>query len=429
MRRLKLSQQIFLIIICILISCCSISAGLVLIQGRLFAQNEMYSRLESLLAISPFEDEDLTSNKTNMEIIYIKGNVDSTKYYISSNYSQYISTEECNELVSQMYSVYSINKLKEGKISYEGKSEKFYYIYKIEKNGEYSILITNSTFINMFMQRITRQTFLLFALIILVACSVILTWSRGLVNRIKKIQTQIINLPAKDVNFVYDDDGEDEIAELGRSVEAMKTQINQTEQIKQEMLQNISHDLKTPIAVIKSYAESIIDGVSDPIDAEIIIKQADNLRNKVNKLLQYNRLEYLSKDKAFESVNIKQIILEVVQTYKYQTPINFDLKLEEVYFEGYRENYYTVIDNIIDNAIRYAKTTIKIILKNSEILIYNDGPHIEEQFIAATFKPYEMGANGQFGLGMSIVKKTLDFFEMKLIVKNEKIGVSFIIKK
>lgn len=61
--------------------------------------------------------------------------------------------------------------------------------------------------------------------------------------------------------------------------------------------------------------------------------------------------------------------------------------------------------------------------------IYNDGEHIDEQFIKNSFKPYEKGSKGEFGLGMSIVKKTVDFFNMQLIVKNEPIGVSFIITK
>ncbi|UKI51207.1 MAG: ATP-binding protein [Clostridium sp.] len=85
---------------------------------------------------------------------------------------------------------------------------------------------------------------------------------------------------------------------------------------------------------------------------------------------------------------------------------------------------------MVDNAKRYAQTTIKIILKNDELVIYNDGEHIDEQFLKAEFKPYEKGSKGQFGLGMSIVVKTLDFFNMKLRVKKMKnVGVSFIITK
>ena len=63
-------------------------------------------------------------------------------------------------------------------------------------------------------------------------------------------------------------------------------------------------------------------------------------------------------------------------------------------------------------------------------VIYNDGEAIDEQFLNSVFRPYEKGSKGQFGLGMSIVKKTIDFFGMNLSVRNEEGGgVSFIINK
>ena len=88
-----------------------------------------------------------------------------------------------------------------------------------------------------------------------------------------------------------------------------------------------------------------------------------------------------------------------------------------------------VIEKIIDNAKRYAKSTIKIILKKDRLRIYNDGEHISSTFIENAFKPYEKDSKGEFGLGLSIVKRTLDFFDMQIKVINEEVGVSFIITK
>ena len=87
----------------------------------------------------------------------------------------------------------------------------------------------------------------------------------------------------------------------------------------------------------------------------------------------------------------------------------------------------TRYNNIIDNAKRYAKTKIKIVLRKDRLRIYNDGEHIDEKFLDNIFKPYEKGSKGEFGLGMSIVKKTVDFFGLDLKVVNEPVGVSFII--
>ena len=124
-----------------------------------------------------------------------------------------------------------------------------------------------------------------------------------------------------------------------------------------------------------------------------------------------------------------ELINDVVIKYKHQSNINFNLDLEKVIFKGYYENWDIVLSNIIENALRYAKTEIKIVLRPDRIRIYNDGEHIDAKFIGNAFKPYEKGSKGQFGLGMSIVQKTVNFFDYKLSVQNEEpVGVSFIIE-
>ena len=129
------------------------------------------------------------------------------------------------------------------------------------------------------------------------------------------------------------------------------------------------------------------------------------------------------------SVKMKELILELVSNCKYLTNINIETKLDDTVFYGRYENYYVVCENIVENAIRYANEVIKITLKDGELSIYNDGKHLDEQFINQGFKPYEKGSEGKFGLGMSIVCRTLDLFKMKLEAKNLKKGVVFIIKQ
>lgn len=245
------------------------------------------------------------------------------------------------------------------------------------------------------------------------------------------IQNHILNLPRDKYAISYVDDSLDEVGDLSKSIEKMRQEIEKNENTKQEMLQNLSHDFKTPIAVIKSYAEAFQDKVVDENEAsKIIISQAEILKKKVNRLLQYNSLEYLDKNREFEDVDMKELVLEVIQNYRFQTNIVFELDLSDnIFFKGYRENFYTVVDNIVDNAKRYAKTKIKIVLRKDRLRIYNDGDPIDEQFLNSVFKPYEKGSKGEFGLGMSIVKKTIDFFGLELKVVNEVVGVSFIISK
>jgi two-component system sensor histidine kinase CssS len=93
-----------------------------------------------------------------------------------------------------------------------------------------------------------------------------------------------------------------------------------------------------------------------------------------------------------------------------------------------KENLYTAFNNIVDNALRYAKSKIVISLKNRKLTFFNDGEPISQKFIDELFKPYEKGQKGQFGLGMSIVQKTCAHFNLLLKVENVKQGVMFTIE-
>ena len=75
----------------------------------------------------------------------------------------------------------------------------------------------------------------------------------------------------------------------------------------------------------------------------------------------------------------------------------------------------------------YAKEKIKIVVKNNKIILYNDGENIDENILNNIFTPYEKGVNGVFGLGLSIVKKTLRLLNYDINIENVKNGVKFII--
>ena len=86
-----------------------------------------------------------------------------------------------------------------------------------------------------------------------------------------------------------------------------------------------------------------------------------------------------------------------------------------------------IIDNILNNFIRYANKEIKITIKNNKIILFNDGSNIDKDVLNNIFSPFEKGVNGVFGLGLSIVKKTLTFLNYDINIQNTKNGVKFII--
>ena len=429
MKKINISSQLLVLFFIIILFATCVFSILTLTHINNTAEKEVYSRLSTYAYLI---DDEGSENLPDMNIGFYINSSDETPYESPKLYD-YVSNDELLKIVSRVLE--KNNNLENPKTAYltngsfTKKGTRIYYVISTQNNlDDYTIVFTNSEYTHNMIRSVAIQMITVFFLINLIAIYIIYYWSNRFVKRIKNIQNHIINLPKNKYEIEYIDDSLDEIGELSRSIEQMRLEIGHNENTKQEMLQNLSHDFKTPIAVIKSYAEAYQDGMADDNTSKIIINQSEILKKKVNRLLQYNSLEYLDKTKPFEDINIKELILEVVQNYKFQTNIEFELDLiDDMIFKGYRENFYTVIDNIIDNAKRYAKTKIKIVLRKDRLRIYNDGEHIDEKFLDNIFKPYEKGSKGEFGLGMSIVKKTVDFFGLDLKVVNEPVGVSFII--
>lgn len=430
MKKINISSQLLLLFFTIvLVTSCAFSL-IILTRIQIIAEREVYSRLSTYVF---FIDDEGNEELPDMNVGYYIVNSENPGGYSSPSLNKYINTEELNKLITE--------KVKSGEVSVKGpgnqgfivnndNSKTYYVITVTNKLNDYTIIFTDSSYTTNMVKNVSGQVILVFFLLIIVSIYIIYIWSNNFVKRIRLIQSHIINLPKDKYEVAYIDDSLDEIGELSRSIEQMRLEINKNEKTKQEMLQNLSHDFKNPIAVIKSYAEAQQDGMADEDSTKIIIAQAELLKRKVNRLLQYNSLEYLNKDKEFEDVCMNELILEIIQNYKFQTNLNLEVDLaDNIYFKGYRENLYTVVDNIVDNAKRYAKSKIKIVLRKDRLRIYNDGDHIDESFLKSGFKPYEKGSKGEFGLGLSIVKKTIDFFGLDLKVVNEIEGVSFIITK
>lgn len=439
MRKFKFNTQLIILFFGLLCLSSALFGMIVIGRVRNISETQTYDRLESYIEVtkSSWHNCELAPETSkSINLCTIQGRIRVYPHNLeelkcSKNFKDVIGFEQIDILLNAIE--FRSDASGHATINLEN-STKIYYAYQTTavENDSYTFIVAvaNTKYAREFSNNISSQIILIFSIVFIFAFFILGLWSSAYVARINRLKKHIANLPASNYKEEYVDDGKDELADLSKSIEQMRNEILHNESTKQEMLQNISHDFKTPIAVIKSYAEAIEDGMADKSDAKIIQNQCTNLQHKVTTLLQYNRLEYLEKKEEFQNCNMKEIIESVVNTYIYQkTKLKFTLDLDECYYKGYQENYYTVIDNIIDNAKRYAKSEIKISLHDGVIQIYNDGEHIDGQFLNGFFKPYEKGSKGQFGLGMSIVKKTLDFFGYYLSVRNEEVGVTFEIKK
>ncbi len=301
--------------------------------------------------------------------------------------------------------------------------------YKPEtENGFYVLAFTDDRYVKAQNEDFTQTLRFTTLTLIVLGNITLLLWSRLVVGRISYLEDEISLLVKTNYERPIDTSGRDEISSLAKSVEKMRVEILEHEQIKREIMQNISHDFKTPISVIKTYAEAIQDGITDESEIDVIIKQADTLNHKVVQLLQLNKINYLTNDQNIEEVFVKEIIKNIVNKNKYKFDKEFVLDLDNSTYLATPDSLEIAIGNIIDNAMRYAKTKIVIVLQNKKLTIYNDGEQINEEFIEKIFKPYEKGHKGEFGLGMSITQQTLAFFNLSISVKNVRKGVMFVIE-
>ena len=413
----KLGRQLLLLLV-IIFDIVLITVGL-LIPRSLSA---VYDTIAYMTLKNPLEmvEDDISKTELNEGIVYVyfyENNI-----YYSNNYDKNINIkrDKLNEYIVDDF----------GKINNDGVN--YYYYVSIDDEAR-KVAIVNENYFSPVKNKTTASIVFLFAASFLLIAFITFLWSSMIVRKIIKLKNKVDNLDNDNYNHNVEFVLDDEINSLAQSIEEARISLKEEEEYKNSMYQNISHDFKTPIAVIKSYIEAVDDGVEDPKDAlEVISEQTDKLEKKVYSLLYLNKLEYLKENinGDLSVIDIRPIIEGSVEKFKYQRKdVKITVKMDNSKFYGNEELWETIIDNILNNFIRYANKEIKITVKGNGITLYNDGESIDKEIVNNIFSPFKKGMKGQFGLGLSIVKKTLNLLSYDISIENNKVGVSFIIKK
>lgn len=398
-----------------------ISLGIVLpkILVPIYERN-IYNYLKQPLF---FVNNEVGMNFQDNDIAYIYVN-SNNQIIISNNYKQIIKVlpEQILEKINSTY----------GKI--ESKKDTYYY-YTYKSEHSLKVAITNNRYVLQIEQDVLIAIFPILMITLLLILVLITVWARRLVIKIYYLKEKVANIDKDDYTekYKYEYRVDDELNALSDAIDDMHLTLKMQEEYKNQMYQNISHDFKTPLTVIKSYMEAIEDGVLTKEEgAKVIKEQAKKLENKVHSLLYLNKLNYLKelKNQKLEKVDIAPILSSSVEKFKFErSDINWNIKIDDkTIFNGTVDMWEAIIDNMLNNFIRYAEANVKITVKNNKIIFYNDGPNIDESLLYDIFTPYKKGINGRFGLGLSIIRKTISLMGYEISVKNEKKGVSFIIK-
>ena len=383
-----------------------------------FYEKNIYLYLQTPLDIIS-DDSIATEIDSSVAYIYEKDDV----ITVSSNLGEVIDLP-ANQILENINGEY-------GKFTYQNKT---YYYNTLNDDFGYKIAITSDNYIRQMRADILEALFPVLLITLLLMLAIVAWWSQSLAQKIRHLKEKVDNLDNDNYVDKYNYKVDDELKVLSNAIDEMKLTLHKQEEYKNQMYQNISHDFKTPLTVIKSYIEAIEDGVEDEKDGLKIIKQEiKKLEIKVHSLLYLNKLTYFKDMENYKSgeTNIVDLLENSVSKFKVTRPDikwQIDILDKKTDFKGTTEMWEAIIDNILSNFIRYAKKEVKITVKNRRIAFYNDGPNIDKNILDDMFTPYKKGINGQFGLGLSIVKQTLSLLGYEVTAKNERTGISFIIK-
>lgn len=265
-------------------------------------------------------------------------------------------------------------------------------------------------------------------------------------------------------------DTEDEINELGRSINTMSDKLETTikqlqksnielekdieekskiDDMRKQFISDVSHELKTPIALIQGYAEGLIENVSTDEEsrrfyAEVILDETNKMDRLAKQLLELMKLEYGKKEFNNEKFDINELINEVIRKcevmlQKNNIQVEFESKkpiyvwADEFYIEQVVTNYFT-------NAIKHTeeignnkkiKITVKQLNDKMRITVFNTGKTIPEEDLTriwGRFYKVDSSRNrqdGGTGIGLALVKAIMNNYQNEYGVNNKKDGVEF----
>ena len=286
------------------------------------------------------------------------------------------------------------------------------------------------------------------------------------IMELAELSNRMANL---DFEAKYTSGGENEIGILGENFNVMSEKLEKTivelknanyelrrdiekkekiEQMRTEFIGNVSHELKTPIALIQGYAEGLKEGVVDDPESrafycDVIVDEANRMNQMVKNLLTLNQMELGKEEITYSRFNVIDLMQGVVQSSEIQiqavrAKVHFKQK-EPVFVWADEFKVEQIFRNYFDNALHHLEGErdiyIDVQTKKTEkvvcITIFNTGKRIPEEDIEHIWEKFykvdkartrEYGGNG---IGLSIVKAIMDAFQKDYGVENRENGVAF----
>lgn len=313
------------------------------------------------------------------------------------------------------------------------------------------------------------NTFLVFVGSICVLISSIITFiiSRAFTRPIKELNDIALSMANLDFSKKYEVTTTDEIGTLGSSINKLSDNLEKTiknlkkvnidlekdveeksklNEMRSQFISDVSHELKTPIALIQGYAEGLVDGIltdeeSKKYYCEVILDEANKMSHLTQDLLDLSRLEYGTNELRLETFSITDLVSSTLKKNELlmkEKNITCEFACEkDIKVVADVNRIEQVLTNYISNALKHVcnqniiRCTITTLNNKVKVTVYNSGNPISEEDLPrlwTRFYKVDSSRNrnaGGTGLGLSLVKAIMLQHKNKFGVNNAKDGVEF----
>ena len=317
-------------------------------------------------------------------------------------------------------------------------------VYVSYSNNNYYLITANINPIDSIINVLSNQLIITTVIIIIISIIISIYISKKLTTSIVDITKSAKKLGQGNYNVKFSTTEYEELNTLVDTLNYSAEEFKKTDNLRKELIANVSHDIKTPITIIKSYAEMIKDisgenKLKREKDLDVIINQSELLTKMVDDMMDLSKLESKTITLNKNNYDIVKSINSIVDAFKsfdeYKFVTNFNNN-ENIFVNADEIKINQVINNLISNAINFvgedktvyiniikAKDKVKIEIKDNGKGI-KDTTKIFDRYYKSNDK-YRKSGYGT-GLGLSIVKNILELhnFEYGIISKEEK-GTTF----
>ncbi len=312
-------------------------------------------------------------------------------------------------------------------------------LYAFKSGNKNVFIYTNLQNINRYVKLFKSQ--IVYFIVLIILCSIFISFyiANKVTKPIREINTKVKKLGmGEDITFPKN--GVNEIDELSETLEDVQKELKKNDEVKRDLIANVSHDLKTPLTMIKAYAEMIKDISYKDQDKmnehlDIIMEESDRLTTLVNDVLELSKVQNNVYNYNYVEYDLVKEIKKIIKRYSVMESLesyNFVLDLpKKCLVTADKDKINQVIYNLLNNAINYTgkDKVVKIILKEVElgylVEVSDTGKGIKKEEIPYIWDKYYKNEKNHTrsvvstGLGLSIVKEILSKHNFKYGVNSE----------